>query len=253
MKTISYKEYLRGGKYYNENKDSLFNYTRIQSPDGEPFTKPLPVLFEEEYGGDTVEEVYRGLLKKELVQLYCGYNFAPFNKFLREGNINKFEDSVISLYRMGNYKNGVRERVPMSLEEKTELLIEAVIDNKTPSNITVYRSMSVESFYKYKDNNLFCDKGFMSTCGTLENLYDSEFDYKDKSAFLEIYIKKGEPAMHVLEISKRDNEDEWLLPPDTRLLITDMKKDEVGRLRVTSYAIERNRDLDISEIKFIDC
>jgi hypothetical protein len=87
-------------------------------------------------------------------------------------------------------------------------------------DVWVYRNASVPGQEKYEPGDTFIDPAFLST-----SIYSKvSFNSKDDSTRLKIFVPKGTKCLPVLEFSNVKDEHEIILPPFSRIKLTEVYK-----------------------------
>lgn len=186
-------------------KSRLFNidYSDVKLKDfHEFFTIGDAKLWGKKYYGKIPEEsIYSE------VEQYCGYLFNPINAVLRGEDLSWYGENAEERY--GN---------------RIQIIKPWLYSFKLPEDIIVYRAISKKHLYKMKlwskerfgdDNNILYEAGFLSTSlifTELEKLYPN-------SIYLKIYLLMGTNGAYVDLISKRSEEQEFLIPPGARFYV----------------------------------
>lgn len=141
------------------------------------------------------------------IEQYCGYLFNPINAILRQEDLSW-------------YGKDVEERYINRI-----ILIKVWLYSfNVPENIIVYRAISKKrldkmimwSKEKFGNNkNVLYEAGFLSTSLVFSELKKM---YPDR-IYLKIFLLKGTNGAYVDLISKRPEEQEFLIPPGAKLFI----------------------------------
>lgn len=141
------------------------------------------------------------------IEQYCGYLFNPINAVLREEDLSWYGENAEERY-----------------QNRIHIIKPWLYNFKLPEDIIVYRAISKKHLHKMKswskeifgDNkNILYELGFLSTSlvlSELKKLYP-------KSIYLKIYLLKGTAGAYVDLISKRSEEQEFLILPGAKLYI----------------------------------
>ncbi len=164
------------------------------------------------WGNKNYNEIPDENVVLELEQ-YCGYSFNPINAVLRNEDISwygglKFEN----LYR-----------------DKAKRIQSWISKFELSEDIIVYRAISKKHLYKMKlwskekfgdSKNILYEYGFLSTSLVFTELIKLHPD----SIYFKIYLLKGTKGAYIDHISKRYEEQEFLIPPGVKLYILKISK-----------------------------
>ena len=154
------------------------------------------------YYGKIPEETIYSEIKQ-----YCGYLFNPINAVLRGEDLSWYRENAEERY-----------------QNRIQIIMPWLCEFKLPEDVIVYRAISKKHLQKMKswskekfgDNkNLLYELGFLSTSLVFNELKKLHPD----SIYLKIYLLKGTNGAYVDLISKRSEEQEFLIPPGARLYV----------------------------------
>lgn len=146
------------------------------------------------------------------IEQYCGYLFNPINAVLRGEDLSWYGEDAEERY-----------------QKRIQIIKPWLCNFKLPEDIIVYRAISKKHLQKMKlwsreifgDNkNVLYEFGFLSTSLIFKELKKL---YPD-SIYLKIYLLKGSKGAYVDLISRRSEEQEFLIPPRTKLYILNKVK-----------------------------
>jgi hypothetical protein len=141
------------------------------------------------------------------VEQYCGYLFNPINAVLRREDLSWYEENAEERY-----------------QNRIQIIKPWLYSFKLPEDIIVYRAISKKHLCKMKlwskekfgdSKNILYEYGFLSTSLVFVELKKLHPD----SIYLKIYLLKGTTGAYVDLISKRSEEQEFLIPPGARLYV----------------------------------
>lgn len=141
------------------------------------------------------------------VEQYCGYLFNPINAVLRREDLSWYGENAEERYR-----------------NRIQIIKPWLYSFKLPEDITVYRAISKKHLYKMKlwskekfgdSKNILYEYGFLSTSLVFTEL----IKLHPNSIYLKIYLLKGTNGAYVDFISKRSEEQEFLILPGARLYV----------------------------------
>ena len=156
---------------------------------------------------------------KDVVALYCGYEYKQINEYLR-GENNDDEYKQINEYLRGENNDTDTLKKDMLKKVKASILSLALFSApRTSQDLVLYRIVGDEFITilidKNKHNEWCKEKGFMST-SLLKNIVWSSGYYAGEKNVLKIYVPKGTVALYVSSVYDR-SEYELLLPPGVGL------------------------------------
>lgn len=176
---------------------------------------------------------------------YCGGNYYhAINEYLRFGKTSC--SGCFSMVKtLERNKDNILGFRPLEPNEVKNMINDVFCKYPTEDNIVLWRLVDTnngafkpfEIFYTKE----YLEKGFLSCSSILENLLEDE-EFQSCDLLLKLYVPQGTPSLYLNYISRRSNENEWLLPPGTTIKPISLPKKYKGK-KLIECIIEVDREL----------
>ena len=177
------------------------------------YYKKSPYAYEVEWGND-FENKYIECEISEVFRLYCGFAHKEINIFCRDGLLDW--SRKYKRYKIYNEYDHLR------ISKTVSIMCGEILKFKLDESIITYRTLSYGDLLhsvdlkKMKKGDIVTHKGFLSTGLVLDSLLKVHGEY---DTILKLYVPAGCNALYLDFISNREDEQELLFLPDTKLEI----------------------------------